>query len=75
MPDPRAASRPDLVVRDLAPAQDALDTRWCGDITYIPAEEGRTYPATVIDVVSRRMVGWFTADHLRTERLGVRRRC
>ncbi|MGW2638585.1 IS3 family transposase [Streptomyces sp. NPDC001348] len=67
IPDPRAASRPDLVVRDFAPAQDALDTRWCGDITYIPTEEGWLYLATVIDIASRRVVGWSTADHLRTE--------
>ncbi|WP_405774392.1 IS3 family transposase [Streptomyces sp. NBC_01538] len=65
--DPRAASRPDLLVRDFAPAPDALDTRWCGDITYIPTEEGWLYMATVIDIASRRVVGWSTADHLRTE--------
>ncbi|MGW0570243.1 IS3 family transposase [Streptomyces tauricus] len=33
VPDPRAASRPDLLVRDFAPDPDALNTRWCGDIT------------------------------------------
>ncbi|MFC8209057.1 MULTISPECIES: IS3 family transposase [Streptomyces] len=67
VPDPRAASRPDLLVRDFAPDPDALDTRWCGDITYVPTEEGWLYLATVIDIASRRVVGWATADHLRTE--------
>lgn len=67
IPDPRAAARPDLVVRDFAPDPDGLDTRWCGDITYIPTEEGWLYLATVIDIASRRVVGWSTADHLRTE--------
>ncbi|MFC4958350.1 IS3 family transposase [Streptomyces mauvecolor] len=67
IPDPRAAARPDLVVRDFAPGPDKLDTRWCGDITYIPTEEGWLYLATVIDIASRRVVGWSTADHLRTE--------
>ena len=67
IPDPRAASRPDLVVRDFAPDPGGLDTRWCGDITYIPTEEGWLYLATVIDIASRRVVGWSTADHLRTE--------
>ncbi|MFG2830555.1 IS3 family transposase [Streptomyces sp. NPDC048434] len=66
-PDPRAAVRPDLVVRDFRPDAAALDARWCGDITYIPTEEGWLYLATVIDIASRRVVGWATADHLRTD--------
>ena len=60
-------SRPDLIVRDFATAPTALNTRWCGDITYIPTEEGWLYLATVIDIASRRVVGWATADHLRTD--------
>ena len=67
VPDPRAASRPDLVLRDFTPYPTAIDTRWCGDITYIPTDEGWLYLATVIDIASRRVVGWATADHLRTE--------
>jgi hypothetical protein len=69
IPDPRAAIRPDLVDRDFRPDATALDARWCGDITYIPTEEGWLYLATVIDIASRRVVGWATADHLRTELL------
>ncbi|MFB7949902.1 DDE-type integrase/transposase/recombinase [Kitasatospora phosalacinea] len=41
--------------------------RWCGDITYIPTNEGWLYLATVIDIASRRVIGWATADHLQTE--------
>lgn len=67
IPDPRAATRPDLVLRDFQPHPAALDARWCGDITYIPTDEGWLYLATVIDIASRRVVGWATADHLRTE--------
>ncbi|MDQ0994026.1 transposase InsO family protein [Streptomyces sp. V3I7] len=67
IPDPRAAARPDLIVRNFAPDPDGVDTRWCGDITYIPTAEGWLYLATVIDIASRRVVGWSTADHLRTE--------
>ncbi|MGW1675754.1 IS3 family transposase [Streptomyces sp. NPDC002324] len=67
IPDPRAAARPDLIVRNFTPDPDGLDTRWCGDITYVPTEEGWLYLATVIDIASRRVVGWATADHLRTE--------
>ncbi|MGW2827165.1 IS3 family transposase [Streptomyces sp. NPDC001443] len=67
IPDPRAAVRPDLVVRDFQPDPSSLDTRWCGDITYIATAEGWLYLATVIDIASRRVVGWATADHLRTD--------
>ena len=67
IPDPRAAFRPDLVRRDFTPDPTAIDTRWCGDITYIPTAEGWLYLATVIDIASRRVVGWATADHLRTD--------
>ncbi|MEU0147716.1 DDE-type integrase/transposase/recombinase [Streptomyces sp. NPDC006288] len=38
-----------------------------GDITYVPTEEGWLYLATVIDIASRRVVGWATAGHLRTD--------
>ena len=41
--------------------------RWCGDITYIRTWEGWLYLATVIDIASRRVVGYAMADHLRTE--------
>ena len=67
IPDPQAGTRPDLVLRDFQPDPAALDTRWCGDITYIPTDQGWLYLATVIDIASRRVVGWATADHLRTE--------
>ncbi|WP_435874925.1 IS3 family transposase [Nonomuraea wenchangensis] len=67
IPDPSADTRPDLIVRDFTPYAAAVDTRWCGDITYIPTEEGWLYLATVIDIASRRVVGWATADHLRTD--------
>ncbi|GAA2124146.1 hypothetical protein GCM10009759_75670 [Kitasatospora saccharophila] len=67
--DPRPERRhaTGLVLRDFRPDPTGLDARWCGDITYIPTEEGRLYLATVIDIASRRVVGWATADHLRTE--------
>jgi putative transposase len=67
IPDPHAATRPDLVLRDFRPDLAAVDSRWCGDITYIATGEGWLYLATVIDIASRRVVGWATADHLRTE--------
>ncbi|MEU6409154.1 IS3 family transposase [Microbispora sp. NPDC046933] len=66
-PDPDAAKRPDLISRDFQPEPDGVDTRWCGDITYIATYAGWLYLATVIGIASRRVVGWATADHLRTE--------
>ncbi|MFN2615889.1 MAG: IS3 family transposase [Thermoleophilaceae bacterium] len=56
----------DLIRRAFGPGVE-LDTRWCGDITYIPTWEGWAYLATVIDLASRRVVGWALADHMRTD--------
>ena len=67
VPDPAAALPADLIGRDFATTTTALDARWCGDITYIHTWEGWLYLATVIDLTSRRVVGWATADHLRTD--------
>jgi putative transposase len=65
--DPAAAARADLIRRDFAANAAAVNTRWCGDITYIPTWEGWLYLATVIDIASRRVVGFALAEHLRTE--------
>ena len=40
---------------------------WTADITYVPTWAGFLYLAVVLDVYSRRIVGWAMADHLRTE--------
>jgi transposase InsO family protein len=65
--DPEAAARLDLVGRDFSVDAAKINQRWCGDITYLPTWEGWLYLATVIDIASRRVVGWAMADHLRTE--------
>jgi transposase InsO family protein len=65
--DPNAARRPDLIGRDFTADPTATDTRWCGDITYINTWEGWLYLATVIDLASRRVVGWAVAEHLKTD--------
>jgi transposase InsO family protein len=67
IPDPAAAARADLIRRDFSVNAAAVNTRWCGDITYIPTWEGWPYLATVIDIASRRVVGFALAEHLRTE--------
>ena len=40
---------------------------WCGDLTYVHTGEGFLYLATVIDVFSRRVIGWAIAAHMRAE--------
>jgi len=40
---------------------------WVIDITYVLTWSGFLYMAVVLDVFSRRIVGWGMADHLRTE--------
>jgi transposase InsO family protein len=55
----------DLVARDFAP--DGPDRVWAADITYVRTWEGWLYLAVVIDLWSRRVVGWAVADHMRTE--------
>lgn len=67
VPDRSATPRPDLIGRDFTTRAAAINTRWCGDITYLATGEGWLYLATVIDIASRRVVGLAVADHLRTE--------
>jgi transposase InsO family protein len=67
IPDPAATARADAIRRDFTADAAKLNARWCGDITYIGTWEGWLYLATVIDIASRRVVGYATADHLRTE--------
>jgi putative transposase len=63
----RAAHRrpaPDLVQR--AFTADGPNQLWVADITYIPTWSGTLYLAVVLDVWSRRIIGWAMATHLRT---------
>jgi len=46
---------------------DAPDQVWVGDITYIWTYRGWSYLATVIDLFSRRIVGWALEDNMRSE--------
>lgn len=41
--------------------------KWAADITYVPTGEGWLYVAAVIDLCSRKIVGWSMADHMRVE--------
>lgn len=57
----------DLLKRQFGPGTVELDRVYVGDITYIWTWEGWLYLATVIDLASRRVVGWAMADHMRAE--------
>ena len=65
-PDPEAKAV-DLVKRAFGPDTVELDRIYVGDITYIWTWEGWLYLGTVIDLASRRVVGWAMADHMRAE--------
>jgi len=49
------------------PLPTAPDRVWAGDITFIPTSTGWLYLAVIIDLCSRRIVGWSLADHLRSD--------
>ena len=55
---------PDLIGQNFTTA--AANTRWCGDITYVRTVEGWLYTATVINLHSRKVVGYAVAVHLGT---------
>lgn len=56
---------PNLLDRQFYPERP--DSVWAGDVTYIATEEGWLYLAVILDLYSRRVIGWATADHLRSE--------
>jgi transposase InsO family protein len=56
---------PNLIARDFTAA--APNRIWLADITYIPTAEGWLYLAAVMDLFSRKIVGWAMRDHMRTE--------
>ena len=65
VPEPSDDKVPDLLKRDFTAT--APNTKYVGDITYLPYDGGHLYLATVIDCCSRRLVGWSIAEHMRTD--------
>jgi putative transposase len=63
--DPDAHRRPDLVQRNFSAEEP--NRLWVGDLSYLRCWEGVVYFAFVIDVYSRRVVGWQLASHMRTD--------
>jgi transposase InsO family protein len=60
-----ARRAPDLVRRHFS--AEAANVLWVADATYVPTAEGFLYLAVVLDVFSRRIVGWAMSSHLYTE--------
>ncbi len=65
IPAEDAPPLPDLIGRRFVPGRP--DVAWVGDITYIATGEGWLYLASVLDLGSRRLVGYSMAEHMRTE--------
>lgn len=63
---------PNLLNRQFDVTGVALNQVWVGDITYVPTQEGWLYLATVLDLASRRCVGWAMHETLDAEPLVVR---
>lgn len=63
-------SGPELVIAENVLGRNFTTTEpdrgWVADITYVPTAEGWLYLAVIIDLFSRRVVGWSMAEHLRT---------
>lgn len=62
--NPWAKPAPNLLNQDFS--SPAADRKWVSDITYIDTAEGWLYLASVLDLFSRRVVGWAMADHMGT---------
>jgi len=62
--DPDTQAAVDLIKRAFGPGTVECDRVYVGDITYLWTWEGWAYLATVIDLASRRVVGWAIADHM-----------
>jgi putative transposase len=55
---------PNLLARSFDISNRKMNSAWAGDITYLPTREGWLYLATLIDLSSRRVVGWSLSSSL-----------
>lgn len=62
--DPNTVPAPNLLNQDFS--SPAPDRKWVTDITYIDTAEGWLYLAVVLDLFSRRVVGWAMDEHMET---------
>ena len=56
---------PNLLKRDFE--ADQPDQKWLADITYITTQEGWLYLATILDLYTRRIVGWAMSDRMTSD--------
>ncbi len=70
IPDKSEQRALDLLKRNFGPDLLEVDTAWVGDISSVRTWEGWCYLATVLDLSSRRVVGFAMADHMRAELVG-----
>lgn len=61
------ADKPSKNLLDGMPLPSAPDRVWTSDITFIPTTAGWLYLAVIVDLYSRRIVGWSMADHMRSD--------
>jgi transposase InsO family protein len=63
-PGRKPVDAPDRIGRKFE--AEHVNQKWCGDITYVKTWHGWAYLATVIDLCSRKLVGWAVADNMET---------
>jgi len=63
--DPDAVRAPDLVNRNFT--ADRPDALWVTDLTYVATRSGMAYVCFIVDVFSRRIVGWTAASNMKTQ--------
>ena len=63
--DPTKQAAPNVLNREFT--ADAPNRKWTTDITYLPTAEGWVYLAVVMDLFSRKIIGWQLGDSLATE--------
>lgn len=56
---------PDLIQRDFG--ADLPNKKWVSDITYVPVEGGHVYLCVILDLFSRRVVGWSISRSITTD--------
>ncbi len=62
--DPSKKPAPNILAQDFK--AEAPNQKWVADITYLPTLTGWVYLAVVIDLFSRKVVGWEMSDRLKT---------
>lgn len=63
--DPSKMPAPNVLDQDFSAT--AQNQKWCADITYVRTQEGWLYVASVLDLYSRRIVGWSMASHMKAQ--------